>query len=381
MLWSSRQVSTSLFQYSTTPFIRKSLEEAKYAVEYIAFFAISPDAAMRIKQGCDEERFQKYLKLLSPDANLESDHIRSSFVSACRQAEKYLDGTATLEVRHLKKAHEILLRRTIFEENGGKFSEQESPTGRNLDTTYRSPKGEERDKSLKSFIRFINTNKTHPEILKPWLVYYYFDLIRPFESMNYAFSLVLLNHLMTKAFPNVPWFFEKFIFESWESHKGTTENPMFGQLLESRKKQNLTSFVQQVLELTSRNLNWVKEMVSSIYLEEKSKFLESPKQRNSLNFLMDRGFKLNHSHISELNNRQQKILEQVALNRDVNTKTLVQLFRCDRKTIQRDFAELMEFDLIKQEGKTKTVRYLINFSSQGKKIAPALTEATDTQNK
>ena len=74
-------------------------------------------------------------------------------------------------------------------------------------------KGEERDKSLKSFIRFINTNKAHPEILKPWLVYYYFDLIRPFESMNYAFSLVLLNHLMTKAFPNVPWFFEKFIFD------------------------------------------------------------------------------------------------------------------------------------------------------------------------
>lgn len=367
-----------MFQYNATPFIRKSLDDAEYAIGYIAFFAISPESSLRIRQGCDEERFQKYLKLLSPDAKLESDHIRSSFVSACRQAEKYLEGVTTLEVRHLKKAHEILLRRTIFEEDGGKFSEREMSTGRNLDATYKPPKGEERDRSLKSFLRFVNSNKTHPEILKPWLAYYYFDLIRPFETMNFAFSLVLLNHLMSRAFPNVPWFFEKFIFESWESHRGTTENPMFGQLLESRKKQNLTSFVQQVLELTSRNLNWVKEMVSSTYLEEKSKFLGSPKQKNSLNFLMDKGFKLNHGHISQLNPRQQRILEQVALNRDVNTKTLVQLFRCDRKTIQRDFAELMEFDLIKQEGKTKTVRYLINFASAGKKIAPASTEAIDT---
>lgn len=359
------------FNYNHTPYYQKSIDEIDYLVDFISFFKISESAYAHIEKGCEEERYQKYLTLIAPEWESESSTNKQSYVNALIQAEKYLLGiNANLEVRHLKKAHEILTRRTNFDGEGGVFRTVSESSTPNLSRSYKAPAPKEIEKLVKKLVRFINTTHQHHYAVKPWIVYYYIDLIRPFEKMNFGFSTLMLGVLLKKSLPNVPWFIEKFLFENWEQHLQTVGSGLFTDDFNSRYKQNISGFIQHSLELVLANLRWVKEITATIYLDEKQNTTNNPIKRNALNYVLELGFKNNHASIFELNERQRKLVEQVALNREVNTKLMVQTFRCDRKTIQRDFAEILKFDLVKQEGKTKTVKYSINFNSSGRKKAP-----------
>ena len=140
------------FQYHLTPFITKTLQEVDFIVDFLNFFEISPAASANIAKGCDEERFQKYTKLLTTDVANEGEYSKSSFVNAQLQAEKYLMGlSGNLTVKNLQKAHEILLRRTPFEESGGRIRSTESASGRNLQESYPSPKSDELEGMLRKF--------------------------------------------------------------------------------------------------------------------------------------------------------------------------------------------------------------------------------------
>src|SRR5690606_12935187 len=90
----------------------------------------------------------------------------------------------------------------------------------------------------------------------------------------------------------------------------------------------------------------------------------TPRQRNMVNFFFDEGFLFEKQDISQLNERQQKIMDLVYENHLVSTKDLSLIFRCNRKTIQRDFNELQETQLVRQMGNGADLRYTVNIKTK-----------------
>lgn len=84
----------------------------------------------------------------------------------------------------------------------------------------------------------------------------------------------------------------------------------------------------------------------------------SPWQRNLSNYLFSKGFDMKLAgNNAELNTRQTEILQIILKDGFVSTKDMVEKFECNRKTIQRDFAELLEANLVRAIGKGSALRY------------------------
>ncbi len=89
----------------------------------------------------------------------------------------------------------------------------------------------------------------------------------------------------------------------------------------------------------------------------------TPRQRNMVNFFFDEGFLLQKPDTASLNERQQKIIDLIYENHFVSTKDLSLIFRCNRKTIQRDFTELLDMGLVRQMGNGAALRYTVSLKN------------------
>lgn len=90
----------------------------------------------------------------------------------------------------------------------------------------------------------------------------------------------------------------------------------------------------------------------------------TPRQRNMVNFFFDEGQSLSRPETAHLNERQQKIIELIYENHFSSTKDLSLIFRCNRKTIQRDFTELLDMGLVRQMGNGAALRYTVHIRNR-----------------
>ena len=118
------------------------------------------------------------------------------------------------------------------------------------------------------------------------------------------------------------------------------------------------------LELQRAQLNRIKLLLKSYFRKQIDFDKLNPRQKNIMNFVFERGYKLKEIDDAILNKRQKLIMYIVQHKGFVSTKDLVNEFDCNRKTIQRDFILLLEMGFVKSIGAGAGLRYCVNLNEK-----------------
>lgn len=360
-------------KFEMTKYIKSAILKAEYVKALVAFAepkipdlaslqrnaTISRTKAMLMQEGisCDYNAVKKVLEG-APDLERALAPWVLSLQKANTYAEKRLD---SFELMHLKKCHEILLRDTRNEKYGGILR---NVSDNKSSGNYELPENEQLSDLTLFILKQMKSKKAMHPLIKSWTMYLLFDIVQPFMSFNQALSLTISNQLLSQEgfHFNGLYVWEKQMMHDWNTHQSIKLNSLFPVNSKERLESDATAFFENCAGLCLESLAEVEDTVIDEVKASVGYAKMSPHQKNSFNYLFDYGFKQYYNAIDSLNERQQSILRDVTLNRNVTTKQMVMEYRCDRKTIQRDFADLMDMGIIAQEGKTKTIIYHLSFN-------------------
>ena len=118
------------------------------------------------------------------------------------------------------------------------------------------------------------------------------------------------------------------------------------------------------LQLHLSQINRLKDLLKSYFRKQVSFDKLNPRQKNIMNYVFERGYKLKEIDDSILNKRQKLIMYIIQHKGFISTKESVNEFDCNRKTIQRDFQTLMDMGLVKSIGAGAGLRYCINLQEK-----------------
>lgn len=104
----------------------------------------------------------------------------------------------------------------------------------------------------------------------------------------------------------------------------------------------------------------LKQLLKTYYRKQVEFDKLNPRQKNIMNYVFERGYKLKEIDDSVLNKRQKLIMYIIQNKGFVSTKDLVNEFECNRKTIQRDFLSLTDLNLVRVIGQGAGLRYAVN---------------------
>lgn len=109
-----------------------------------------------------------------------------------------------------------------------------------------------------------------------------------------------------------------------------------------------------------QNLERIKLMLRHYFRKQVEYEDATPRQRNMMNFVFERGYKLTLFQERTLNKRQELIMYIIHHKGFCSTKELTEEFGCNRKTIQRDFTDLLNFNLVRTIGNGSSLRYAVS---------------------
>ncbi len=351
-------------KYDLNKFIRSGIDRADYIKSLINFIKPALISFNTLEHKCMVDRiratlvqeeyycdFNDVAKAIDEDISIEKELINR--VGAYKKCEKYIEQrVGTIDLPKLKKAHEILLRQSNQEKYGGILRNQDDLVE---DGTH---------DLLQRLITFSNQKKTQHPIIHALSVYLMFDIVQPFIVQNQALSLIYFNAIVNHYNKDLGAVlgFEKFMLKDWNTHKSIKLNSLFPLNPKERLEEDQTAFFENCFTLLIDSFAETEELLIE-NLKKSIKYSELPPiAKNSFNYFFEMGFKKHYKSILALNDRQQAILRDVVFGRNVTTKQMVMKYRCDRKTVQRDFADLMEIGIVSFEGKTKTVNYHLSFA-------------------
>jgi len=199
-------------------------------------------------------------------------------------------------------------------------------------------------------------------LIKCWLVYYMLAAIKPFESDNEliarlaCYAVLKHDNLHFNFLLNL----EEYIFGSagFIAYSYLYEQENFPK----KMQRDLTSYLTICLEAFLQN---VKAMEKEYFLPAAKAELGyeplPPRAKNFINFWLKKGYYANYETIFNLSLRQHEILLHLLKNGGISTKDLSTFLEVDRKTIQRDFSQLIDYKMIGQKGAGRAIKYYINF--------------------
>jgi len=126
----------------------------------------------------------------------------------------------------------------------------------------------------------------------------------------------------------------------------------------------MNSLVMLGIDIHHQSLSLANHQLRGLY-QDKIEYEDlTPRQRNMVNYFFDKGYQNAVPETGHLNERQQKIMELIHENHFSSTKDLSLIFRCNRKTIQRDFTELLDMGLVRQMGNGAALRYTVHIKDR-----------------
>lgn len=359
-------------KYDFNKFLKAGAERARYLQALFNF--ISPELKNlnellqiaqvdRIRATLVQENFEcdynEVFRAVSSKKAEESELYHR--VNAYLKTYRYIDERfEELTLIHLKKGHEILVRKTSHQKFGGILRN----ITENSDSVYELPDEEQLDSLLKELLKHSKKQMLERPVIHALSIYLLFDIVQPFLVQNQIYSLIFFNVAIKRMGFDLGGLlgFEKHMLRDWNTHKSIKLNSLFPINAKERMQADLTAFFENCYTIINESYAEVEDdLIDSLKKSidyEKMK----PIRRNSFNYFFEMGFKKHYEGIVDLNERQQAILRDVVFQRTVTTKQMVMKYRCDRKTIQRDFADLMEVGIVNFEGKTKTVNYHLSFA-------------------
>lgn len=124
-------------------------------------------------------------------------------------------------------------------------------------------------------------------------------------------------------------------------------------------KSDMTSLLNFAVESHDISLRITNQELRETYWKHIEYEDLTARQRNMVNYFFDEGFRYDKPEIRGMNERQEKILDILYQQHFISTKDLSLHFRCNRKTIQRDFNELLDLGVVRQMGQGAALRYTV----------------------
>ena len=233
--------------------------------------------------------------------------------------------------------HKIVIKKLLEDERAGIYRDKEvviknSITG---DIAFKPPKTVEVPWQMKELLIFINEESEIHPVLKGGIVHYEFVRIHPFLDGNGRVGRALSMLVLYKLGYDIRQFF------SLEEHFDRDPDRYY-EALQSVEKNNgdLTSWLSYFTECLAAELSKIKDRIEKISIDSNlKKKLGGPVM---------------------LSERQLKIIEYIQANGYVENKAYDTLFpMVSEDTVLREVQDLVKKGILKKQGVTKGVKYVM----------------------
>ena len=86
-----------------------------------------------------------------------------------------------------------------------------------------------------------------------------------------------------------------------------------------------------------------------------------PRQKNAVNYWLEKGFNMHHSRLYSLNPRQRDILFRLYTQVEISNTEVANLYNIDKKTVQDDLSVLFQMGIATLKGSGKEQKFILNF--------------------
>lgn len=199
-----------------------------------------------------------------------------------------------------------------------------------------------------------------------WVLRMVLQILQPFKNHPYAYPAVVQSMFLETRKKNLRGLLHTNL--SAIRHKTLIDEqlePFAGLTAGALRTEDLTPLLSLGYDIMEESLLRVDDLLKQVYRQKVGYAKKEPRIRNLLNFLYSEGMEYLEPHMGEFNERQQQIIKYLFAKRYLGTKELTLDFRCDRKTIQRDFVKLLSSEVVKSTGNGSALKYCINLKNNG----------------
>lgn len=209
---------------------------------------------------------------------------------------------------------------------------------------------------LNELFAFVNTNRELDPLSLSWILHFELLRIQPYNSDAPVLTRLLHYFWLSKHNLTVDGLLAL-------EHELYLNRHHYFELQQTLGEANAACFNQYIRFGTlifMQNLERIKLMLRHYFRKQVEYDDATPRQRNMMNFVFERGYKLKLFHEGTLNKRQELIMYIIHHKGFCSTKELTEEFGCNRKTIQRDFTDLLTFNLVRTIGNGSSLRYAVS---------------------
>lgn len=237
----------------------------------------------------------------------------------------------------VKEIHKIIIDKILDNNSRGQYRQREvvirnSITG---EVSFRPPKAIEVPWQIDAFLNFLSSEKELHPVLKAGIVHYEFVRIHPFLDGNGRVGRALSILMLFKDGYDIRQFF------SLEEHFDRDPDDYYKALQSVETKNgDLTIWLEYFTQCLGQELSKIKERIESISIDSKlKKKLGGPVM---------------------LTDRQLKIIEYIQKIGYFENRTFESLFpMVSEDTVLREVQDLVDKGILKKQGVTKGVKYIM----------------------
>jgi len=288
--------------------------------------------------------------------NLRASNIAERAVEQYQKAEIFIEEQLheNLSIAFLYQLEKILIEDlyknegevNLFSVNNGRIPERLSM---------------ETELELETLFDFLNNDTEFHPIIQSWILHFRIQSLPLFSEGKSKFAGLMQLFWLKKNKMDM------FHLMSLE-HEIYINKIEYEQVINHAIEGEENSLTEQIsfgLQLQQVQLGRLKELFRNYFRQQVDFEKLNPRQKNIMNYVFERGYKLKEIDDSILNKRQKLIMYIVQHRGFISTKELVNEFDCNRKTIQRDFQLLLDLGLVKSIGAGAGLRYCINLQEKG----------------
>ncbi len=219
----------------------------------------------------------------------------------------------------------------------------------------------ETELELDSLFDFLNNDTEFHPIIQSWILHFHIMSVPLFSESKTKFANLLQFFWLRKHKMDLFGLLsiEHEIYINKNEYDDIINKVVNGEEL------SLNNQISFGLQLHRVQLKRLKDLFKSYFRQQVDFEKLNARQKNIMNYVFERGYKLKEIDDNILNKRQKLIMYIIQHRGFISTKELVNEFDCNRKTIQRDFALLLEMELVKSIGAGAGLRYCINLHEKG----------------
>lgn len=230
-------------------------------------------------------------------------------------------------------------------------------------TSFKQPEKlqAETEMELDGLFEFLNTDTEFHPIIQSWILHFKILALPLFSEAKNKFASLLQNFWLKKHGMDLNGLL------SLEHELYIQKNEYLSYFFENRKPEAPTANDQHLndqitfgLELHANQLTRLYQLLQSYFRKQIDYDKLTPRQKNIMNYVFQKGYKLKEIDDTIINKRQKLIMYIIQHRGFVSTKELVTEFECNRKTIQRDFVHLLDLNLVKVIGQGSALKYSLN---------------------